>query len=284
MKTRVFLLCLFFSIGVGGAPAQTSSLLPWPLACFNDANGNPLAGGLLWSYVAGTSTPLATYSDASLLYANTNPVTLDSGGCASAWIPPFAYKLRLENSGGAQLWTKDNVSDAGLVLATALNTSKLTNPGGTGIVKVTSGVAGLAILSDFTNLGLAPTASPAFTGTPTYLNVSACTDASTKLATDQWVGNCFTTQADLAQKDTPVYAIDGSLRLDSHIVRGGCTLGTNCNVTFTGSAAFQDATHYECVCTDSSSAAACKALNTSGSAVVFTGNGVDALKFICVGE
>ncbi len=53
---------------------------------FLDDNGDPLAGGKLYSYEAGTSTPLATYTDVTGSVANSNPVILDSGGRASVWI------------------------------------------------------------------------------------------------------------------------------------------------------------------------------------------------------
>jgi hypothetical protein len=42
---------------------------------FFDNNGVPLAGGLLYSYAAGTTTPLATYTTSSGVTPNTNPIT-----------------------------------------------------------------------------------------------------------------------------------------------------------------------------------------------------------------
>lgn len=45
-----------------------------------DGNGNPVAGAKMWSYAAGTTTPLTTYSDAALTTANTNPVVTDADG------------------------------------------------------------------------------------------------------------------------------------------------------------------------------------------------------------
>jgi hypothetical protein len=75
-----------------------------------DANGNPLAGGKLYSYAAGTTTPQATYSD-STGTANANPVVLDSSGYADVWLDPtLVYKFVLKDSLDATLWTIDNVS------------------------------------------------------------------------------------------------------------------------------------------------------------------------------
>ena len=50
------------------------SISPTPKLQFLDANGAPLAGGLLYTYAAGTTTPLASYTDSTGVTANTNPV------------------------------------------------------------------------------------------------------------------------------------------------------------------------------------------------------------------
>jgi hypothetical protein len=74
-----------------------------------DANGNPLAGGKLYSYAAGTTTPLATYTDATGGTPNTNPVELDANGEASVWLGSDAYKVVLQDATGAVLWTVDGI-------------------------------------------------------------------------------------------------------------------------------------------------------------------------------
>jgi len=53
-----------------------ASLSPAPVSQFFDANGNPLAGGKLYTYVSGTTTPLATF-DAQNGTENTNPIILN---------------------------------------------------------------------------------------------------------------------------------------------------------------------------------------------------------------
>ena len=45
-----------------------------------DDSGNPLAGGKLWFYEVGTTTPEGTFSDEALTTANANPVVLDGAG------------------------------------------------------------------------------------------------------------------------------------------------------------------------------------------------------------
>jgi microcystin-dependent protein len=47
---------------------------------FFDNSGVPLAGGLIYSYAAGTTTPLVTYTSSTGLTAHPNPIVLDSAG------------------------------------------------------------------------------------------------------------------------------------------------------------------------------------------------------------
>jgi hypothetical protein len=80
-----------------------------PKLQFFDANGDPLVGGKLYSYAAGTSTPLATYTDASGAMPNSNPVILDSRGEASVWLGTPQYKLKLTSATDVEVWTVDNI-------------------------------------------------------------------------------------------------------------------------------------------------------------------------------
>jgi hypothetical protein len=47
---------------------------------FFDGNGEPLAGGLLYTYEAGTTTPKDTFTDPAGTVSNPNPIVLDSEG------------------------------------------------------------------------------------------------------------------------------------------------------------------------------------------------------------
>jgi len=47
---------------------------------FFDNSGVPLAGGLIYSYLAGTTTPLVSYTSSTGLTAHPNPIVLDSAG------------------------------------------------------------------------------------------------------------------------------------------------------------------------------------------------------------
>lgn len=86
-----------------------AKLLPQLKARYFDINGAPLVGGLLYSYIAGTSTPLTTYADQSGGTPNANPVVLDANGQADVWLGNRIYKFVLTDSLGVVQWTVDNV-------------------------------------------------------------------------------------------------------------------------------------------------------------------------------
>ena len=88
----------------------TTSLSPTPKLQFFDLNGAPLSGGLLYTYVAGTTTPLASYTDSTGNFANTNPIVLDSRGEANVWLEGAIYKFALYTSVGVLIWTVDNIN------------------------------------------------------------------------------------------------------------------------------------------------------------------------------
>lgn len=88
---------------------MTLPVMPNPKIQFFDNSGNPLAGGKIYSYEAGTSTPKATYSEATGTTANANPVVLDSRGEASVYLSG-TYKLVLKDESDVQIWSMDNIS------------------------------------------------------------------------------------------------------------------------------------------------------------------------------
>lgn len=87
-----------------------AAIAPTPFLQFTDANGNPLSGGKLYTYSAGTSTPLATYTDSSGGTPNTNPVILDSRGQASVWLGSQQYKFVLKDATDVLIRTTDNIT------------------------------------------------------------------------------------------------------------------------------------------------------------------------------
>jgi hypothetical protein len=66
---------------------------------------------LLYTYLSGTSTPLATYTDSTQSIANSNPVVLDAQGYADVWIPPnVPYRWRLTTQAAVLVWDRDPIS------------------------------------------------------------------------------------------------------------------------------------------------------------------------------
>lgn len=89
---------------------MTTILSPVPKLQFFTAAGVPLVGGKLYSYAAGTSSPLATYTDYTGTVNNTNPVILDSRGEADVWLANNSYKFKLTDANNVEIWTVDNIS------------------------------------------------------------------------------------------------------------------------------------------------------------------------------
>ena len=88
----------------------TGTIIPSPVFTGLDANGDPVSGGKLYTYVAGTTTPQTTYSDVGLTSANANPIVLDSSGRATVYVPPgSSFKYVLKTSADVTLWTADNI-------------------------------------------------------------------------------------------------------------------------------------------------------------------------------
>ena len=123
-----------------------ATLSPPPKLQFFDAAGVPLVGGKLYSYQAGTTTPLATYTSQNGVTPNTNPIILDSRGEANVWLGAASYKLALYTATDVLVWTVDGIDnvDSGDGFATlaqlaASGGSSLIGylPAGTGAVATT---------------------------------------------------------------------------------------------------------------------------------------------------
>ena len=76
-----------------------------------DSSGDPLTGGLLYTYIVGTSTPKATYTDAETDTAQANPIVLNSRGEADSDIYGIGYyKMVLKTSAGVTIYTIDSIA------------------------------------------------------------------------------------------------------------------------------------------------------------------------------
>lgn len=86
---------------VGGAAGQ-----------FFDDNGDPLSGGKIYTYAAGSTTPQVTYTDPAGVTPNANPIILNAGGRppSEIWLPVgVAYKFVIKDSDDVLIATYDSV-------------------------------------------------------------------------------------------------------------------------------------------------------------------------------
>lgn len=79
---------------------------------FFTTTGIPLAGGYIYTYLAGSSTPVATYTTSAGTTANTNPIQLGTDGRPpqEIWLTSGTnYKFVLADSTNAVIQTYDNL-------------------------------------------------------------------------------------------------------------------------------------------------------------------------------
>ena len=155
---------------------------------FFSNTGQPLAGGMIYTYAAGTTAPAATYTSNLGNVANTNPIILDAYGRVpnEIWLTVgSAYKFVLQDASAVQIGTWDNISgqvgsqnivtsfsggstgltpsSASIGSVTLSGTLNVAN-GGTGLSTV--GAAGQFLTSN--GSGLAYTNAPAYNSVGSY--------------------------------------------------------------------------------------------------------------------
>ena len=149
---------------------------PTAKAQFIDAAGVPLAGGFLYTYEAGTTTPQATYTDSTAATANSNPVVLDSRGEANIWLSSANYKFKLTDSNGTEIWTVDNIAAPSTALSPVFSSN----------VTISANTSGPALLVTQTGAGAAirvqdsadPDSSPFVVDTSGQVGIGTATPAN----------------------------------------------------------------------------------------------------------
>lgn len=80
---------------------------------FFDNNGDPLSGGKLFTYAAGTTTPQTTYTSSTGVASHTNPIILDAAGRVPGgeiWLTEAVqYKFVVKTSTDVQIGSYDNI-------------------------------------------------------------------------------------------------------------------------------------------------------------------------------
>lgn len=76
---------------------------------FLDFDGTPLSNGVLCTFIAGTTTPIATYRDNQGSF-NETEIKLNSRGECDVWLDASVkYKFVLKKADGSVVWAKDDV-------------------------------------------------------------------------------------------------------------------------------------------------------------------------------
>lgn len=90
---------------------------PFVMPQFLDSSGDPYAAAQLFTYEAGTTTKLNTYTDQALTTPNANPIVLDSAGRATIYLDSSlgSAKYVLAPSDdtdppASAIWTFDNIA------------------------------------------------------------------------------------------------------------------------------------------------------------------------------
>ena len=98
------------------------SLSPWLKPRFFITGTNrPLAGGLMYTYKAGTTDNATTYSDDAGT-PNTNPIVLDSDGQCDLFLDDaVSYRIILKNSAGVTQFDKDRIASLGSTQVQSFN-------------------------------------------------------------------------------------------------------------------------------------------------------------------
>ena len=94
--------------------AVTLSLYAGAGAQLFDDNGNPLSGGKIYTYAAGTTTPLTAYTTVAGNIAHTNPIILDATGRVNEiWLTVgVGYKFVVTTADDVLIGTFDNIPSA----------------------------------------------------------------------------------------------------------------------------------------------------------------------------
>ena len=157
------------------------------LQAFTD-QGVVLAGGKVWTYTAGTTTPVTTYTDSTLVTPNANPIILQSNGRlpASIWTgTTVVLKMVLQDSTGAVIvgGTVDNLPAINDVNFSTIITL---------VVSGTATIAGTTTLNGalVANAGATITGATTITGALTLNGGAATPDVPVTFSATAMTVNC----------------------------------------------------------------------------------------------
>jgi len=106
---RIFIaLCLIFAITLPCYAADVARQVDF-MAAGMEVDGDPISGGLIYTYEAGTTTAKTCWTDRDKTTPETNPVVLDSEGRSTTFCDGV-YKMVVKESDGTTVVTMDGIS------------------------------------------------------------------------------------------------------------------------------------------------------------------------------
>jgi len=148
-----------------------------PGAQFFDDNGDPLSGGKIFTYAAGTTAPKATFTDFTGATPHANPIILDAAGRppSEVWLTyGDSYKFILKDSLDTLVGTFDNIDG---IPPVNINLVRLYGSTSGYVELVAPAVAGANVVTFPAATGtVALTSNPTFTGTSTFATITASGD------------------------------------------------------------------------------------------------------------
>lgn len=142
-----------------------ATFLGSPKAQYFDNNGNPLAGGKVYSYVGGTLTPTNTYPSIADALAftnpNANPIILNSRGEATI-VTAGTTKIRLTDADDNDIWIVDNITPG--------SSGNLIGPNGTTVIALADFLTSVNYLT-VTNSILGANVKLTATGASTHIGL-----------------------------------------------------------------------------------------------------------------
>jgi hypothetical protein len=136
MKRNLLIIAAILLASFALFAQVNTAVSPIPVPQFFSAVGQPLNSEKIFTYAAGTTTPLASYTDATGITPNTNPIILNAGGfpadnngnIVGIWLGPQKYKIIAQNSSGVQQWMADGVSGNNIFNLTNLTMAETIAP------------------------------------------------------------------------------------------------------------------------------------------------------------
>jgi hypothetical protein len=87
------------------------TVTPSPYQVVMDDSGSPASGAKIYTYLAGTTTAAATYTDSTMATPCANPIIADAAGRYVAFLAPGqSYKFVIQDATGAAIRTVDGIS------------------------------------------------------------------------------------------------------------------------------------------------------------------------------